>query len=1560
MKNSVQKSIQLLNYIKHLKTKKDDALKIAEADILIQSYDCPSFIEKNTTGKDELLTLNREEFIPPPIPPEHLTEYLSDFTLPSKKPGLRRKSLEGQDENKRKEITLDYKNYLQDWLKWSEKESQKEEHIQIYKKWFNLSQSLKEDDTNQKQVICGIGLALWSKEDKKLSLPIIYQPCILSLEEQKPYTIKISLDSQPAKVNLSVFSSFGVSSEKLTLLEEKWNTYLEHESVHPFLPSTYKEILEELAGTLDPLGQYIPYSSMQSLGNLIIFDTCLFFERDKPSDKIMEDITKFKTFLEKKTEIELPFPIKKITGEKLEETTDRIKFKGVDFDIESTDSCQNLYFPLAYNQDQLEVARQLANHDAVVVQGPPGTGKSHTIANIICHYLAQGKRLLVTSASSHALDVLREKVPQELRDLTVPLLSSENYNIQDIEKSLNVINAKINQFQLPHEHKRLIQYKKTLVQAMDSIVEQREHLFHQLEHIFEKQVEPILFKTSVFSENYVFLTDLAKYVDVHKKDDRLTENLEETNEIPLLHISQEQYTKLQELSQKLGDYKKRYQEKFPYSDSRIERPTKTFIEKFWKKKQDFLELEKGEYNSQTIFTLSYQTTPQKILENLEELYTKKEEFDRLFQKMYLPIDGLFPQQTYHDCLKGTWIAEKDLQHYQERINEEKNISSIQISLDILKNEDFWNWLEKKQDLSSFLNKISIPSKYKEILSQIHMENDNSPYFSSSGVQDLLKYRKIWKNREEIKKEIKKYIEKACQKETSIEYIYDIENKSWELLQNEMNIWVENSQNVKKMTLLLADMDNIANNLFKHHVKEDFICTEEWKSNPQYQMENLHKLYHFVKMYNEYLFLKEELTEKYINYYKPYMFDIENQISRKMINFFEKTIEEDNLDTILEQWLLLTNDIETMINYQPLFKEWSDHLEILKKDCPHLAKQYAEGVPMMSYEELCRSWNYIHIKRKVDMYEQTEEFHENRKKDSQLEKSYLEHQKKYIECLSWEKMTSGVTEEQSQALSLYISSLSKMGKGDGKRALRHRRNAQEAMKKCYDLVPCWIMPLDKVCEQMPAEIGLFDLVIIDESSQLDITAFLALLRGQQILIVGDDKQVSPTVIINEEQMENQASQMLKDIPYNSEMLPDHSIYDLCNTVFSRHKIMLKEHFRCASPIIEFSNREFYDNRIIPLKFTPEQNRLYPVLIDVYVENGYVDQNKHENRGEAEAIVHQIKKIIKSSDSLLKNKTIGVVSLNSNEKQTLLIQDLIAQNISEQERLLYKISVGTPPLFQGKERDIILISGYFDKCGYFSDTLRNRQALNVACSRAKDQMYVFRSIANEAINGSSLYGKLINYIRQDQGGTNALNDLTPAMSTFEKDVAEFLHQKGFNVRLHAGPGSYDVDIIVEGDHAKKWALQCDGDKFEQEAMKLFMDSLSEQKVLEKVGWTFFRCFASHYYKNPQYVQNEMIQNLNHCGLFPEEKIESPLDNINKTRQQKTYVYEDHREEPKETKEKVPTVSKIKKKNTDIIEFIDEEITEKEDVVDNQNTYVNENKRPTLLFKRLKNLQQNSEKK
>jgi hypothetical protein len=105
----------------------------------------------------------------------------------------------------------------------------------------------------------------------------------------------------------------------------------------------------------------------------------------------------------------------------------------------SDGSGKDLFFPKPFNREQVEVVQRLALRPGVVVQGPPGTGKTHTIANIISHYLALGKRVLVTSQKAPALKVLRSQLPAAVRPLAVSLLDSDRDGLKQFQESVDII-----------------------------------------------------------------------------------------------------------------------------------------------------------------------------------------------------------------------------------------------------------------------------------------------------------------------------------------------------------------------------------------------------------------------------------------------------------------------------------------------------------------------------------------------------------------------------------------------------------------------------------------------------------------------------------------------------------------------------------------------------------------------------------------------------------------------------------------------------------------------------------------------------------------------------------------------------------------------------------------------------------------------------------------------------------------------------------------------------------------------------------------------------------------
>ncbi|MFH1141423.1 MAG: AAA domain-containing protein, partial [Chloroflexota bacterium] len=125
---------------------------------------------------------------------------------------------------------------------------------------------------------------------------------------------------------------------------------------------------------------------------------------------------------------------------------------------------KEIYFPLPSNDEQIRIAQSLRGQDGVVVQGPPGTGKSHTIANLVCHLLASDKRVLVTSHTARALEVLRDKFPAEISGLCVSLLGNDRTALKDMENSVRAISAQYANWDQNRNDEKIARLQKRLAE----------------------------------------------------------------------------------------------------------------------------------------------------------------------------------------------------------------------------------------------------------------------------------------------------------------------------------------------------------------------------------------------------------------------------------------------------------------------------------------------------------------------------------------------------------------------------------------------------------------------------------------------------------------------------------------------------------------------------------------------------------------------------------------------------------------------------------------------------------------------------------------------------------------------------------------------------------------------------------------------------------------------------------------------------------------------------------------------------------------------------------------
>jgi len=430
-----------------------------------------------------------------------------------------------------------------------------------------------------------------------------------------------------------------------------------------------------------------------------------------------------------------------------------------------------------------------------------------------------------------------------------------------------------------------------------------------------------------------------------------------------------------------------------------------------------------------------------------------------------------------------------------------------------------------------------------------------------------------------------------------------------------------------------------------------------------------------------------------------------------------------------------------------------------------------------------------------------------------------------------------------------------------------------------------MPLYRVFESVTPAPGIFDVVIVDEASQCGPESLLLFYLAKKIIIVGDDKQISPSNIgIDKDQAKSLLAQHLGGIDLAETFDVDSSLFDHGQVRLGK-RITLHEHFRCMPEIIRFSNDLCYKGALVPLRQYPPK-RLAPFvarrILDGKREGG---STSAKNQAEAEAIVDAIAACC--ADPMYKDKSMGVISLLG-EHQAKLIERLLLKRIGAEEIDRRRIVCGDAYSFQGDERHVIFLSLVVavkdDKSRGFSalTKLSDMQRFNVAASRAQDQLWLFHSVMPEDVgNRECMRHRLLTYFYDParhaagsigvdlaelrrQAGNPDRPELAPEPfdSWFEVDVYLRIADRGYRVLPQYKAGRKRIDLVVEG--RTRLAIECDGDRFHTD--ENFDEDMARQRQLERANWRFWRVRGSTFYRDPDAALAPLWERFEEHGIDP----------------------------------------------------------------------------------------------
>lgn len=419
-------------------------------------------------------------------------------------------------------------------------------------------------------------------------------------------------------------------------------------------------------------------------------------------------------------------------------------------------------------------------------------------------------------------------------------------------------------------------------------------------------------------------------------------------------------------------------------------------------------------------------------------------------------------------------------------------------------------------------------------------------------------------------------------------------------------------------------------------------------------------------------------------------------------------------------------------------------------------------------------------------------------------------------------------------------------------------------------PCMLMSPLSIAQYLPLSLPKFDLVVFDEASQITPwDAIGTIARGTQVIVVGDDKQMPPT---NFFQRVGSAQEEMEDLE---------SILDECLAA-GIHRHRLNWHYRSRyESLITFSNHTYYDGSL--LTFPSAQNE-HKALSWQKVD-GIYQQGKMINEQEADAVVAEVVKRLTDDEFVASKLSIGIIALNS-QQQALIVSKL------EQARKTYPTISGyfsdeqIEPLIvknletiQGDERDLILFSIGFGPTEVNATKMSmnfgplNREGgkrrLNVAISRARQEMVVFSSFVPEMIDLNRTKAEAIKQLKHflefaDKGTEvipNLSHQATGLTADFEKSIADGLRQKGWNVQMQIGASRFRVDIGVlhpERENEYLAGILCDGLNYKQADTASDRENVRYQ-VLTGLGWQLISCWSLDWWIDKEKALNDLDKKL-----------------------------------------------------------------------------------------------------
>lgn len=1117
------------------------------------------------------------------------------------------------------------------------------------------------------------------------------------------------------------------------------------------------------------------------------------------------------------------------------------------------------------NPEQLAIAHEVEHNNVVLVQGPPGTGKTHTIANLLGHFLSQGKRVLVTSHTTKALSVVKDLLPKEIQPLCVTMLGDR----KDLEQTSSELITRLTRLNVEDLEARIRALGLERHRLGTALADRRRRIFEQ-RRIEHEAVE--------FNGHRYTLTEIAKFLREAERLQALIPGEVAEGPLPL------SFRELLELYGTNGRWDAETARDLsgllPGFELLPDADTMRGMNRRWR---DVLAEDAGDVTIDERRSASGErlhafmkggetllVAPESGISALTPAMdlsplTETDEMKRLALSLGLADEGC---REAFEQLERELAAANELALAVDRASLLDNRTVVipdAIDADAAMKAAEWFTANDPDGSTGFLGRLFNKEAREAADALAGVEVDGSRPASKEAFEAVALHARLKAAVKTVARTWDSLAERAdapafaTYGNNAVRTLFTRYGTSL----SDTCIWWRRVFVPYIEGLLSAGIE-------AEGMKELLESADPLEAARRFATDVLAPVHTARHREAELLALREwQATESQ----KLYAAAPACATARRLA---AATLVDP------DAWELEAERLRKLLEDQPLFARRTELLERLRAAAPEWANALEAGEPGFTTSnpspEITNAWLYRQLER-IYTRATAADLDALQSDAERLCADLREATAQLAVAKAWLAVKSRLSNGPALSNLFSLAAYMKRAVGRGRKSAAWRREVNRLLPACQQAVPVWIMMIQDALLNFSTA-SKFDVIVVDEASQADMTALPLLYMGKKVIVVGDDRQVTPlSVGTSEAAVDALCARHLEGRVKEPKLYDSRlSLYGLVQSMaFPAH--MLVEHFRSVPEIIGWCSRLSYNGTIRPLR-DASSSSLKPAVVPWRTRGTAGDNGVNEE--EAQAVIRLLRAMI--HDPAYDGKTFGIIPMRSvHGAQVNRIRRLLVENFDPREIERRRIHCGISAEFQGDERDVVILS-LVDSAAPGLPLRKEtdgadgmmKKRWNVAVSRARDQLWLVHSFDPAAqLKPDDLRRSLFDWADGVMSGTiGAAEPFDLPDPEFTGQVLRALRKRGYRVEAGHDAGAWRLDMVVRA-RGRAAAIECDGSGREDE--DAIRRDMERQTVLERAGWKFVRVRSADWFRRPEKTLERVCEALAALGIAPEPEDCAPQKDL-----------------------------------------------------------------------------------